>query len=251
MTNIHPLTHTTPSVKKFSFQTVARELQNYLEALLRLIYTADCELCQKILEIQETHLCSNCLESIERLRLAPEETPLAKAPPFVDQAWGLFPYEGPVRKILSTVKFMRKRWLLSIFQKSLRDFFAAQASENSYDAMIPVPISKRKLIEREFNQTEILANLIRKTTRVPVKTKLLKKRFDVPPQSGLNRAERAFNLHGIFQVSRPSKIQGKTFLLIDDIMTTGKTAEEAAKTLKQGGARRVDCFALARTERSL
>lgn len=117
-----------------------------------------------------------------------------------------------------------------------------------YDAIIPVPIHFSRRLEREFNQAEIIAKMISKWTGIPIISNMLHKVCVTPSQNELSREERLANLWGSFRVRKKRLASSQSFLLVDDILTTGATAEEAARVLRQHGAKRVDFIALARTE---
>lgn len=123
----------------------------------------------------------------------------------------------------------------------------------TYDLVAGIPLDSGRRLEREFNQSGLLAERVHRALKRGSKIhprlarKLLFKKRSTAPQSLLGRAERELNLEGVFRVSRPLRVLAKSVLLIDDIFTTGATLEEAAKTLKQAGARRVGYFVIART----
>lgn len=221
-------------------------MKSYWEAFLRLIYPAACAVCETLLELHDEGLCGACLARLEALRFAPEEAALHEHFEAVDEGWALYPYESPAREILSDIKFSKKRWLMRVFRRDLEPLATAITAENHYDVLIPVPIDRQKLLTREFNQSEIAAGLLSRSTRIPLAAGILKKKSATPSQSHLSREERLVNLTRAFQLREGAGLQGKSVLLVDDIVTTGATAEEAARTLKAGGARRVDLFAIAR-----
>ncbi len=165
----------------------------------------------------------------------------------MDEGWTLYPYETPVRDILTGIKFAGKRWLVRIFGQDIQTLAGILTSENHYDAVIPIPIDHKRFIEREFNQSELIARRISKNTGIPLRTHWLLKKHHTPSQGLLSKKERRINLQHVFEMSRLARLEGKSLLLVDDIFTTGATAEEAARTLKAAGAKRVDLFALART----
>ena len=221
-------------------------MKRYCEALLRLIYPASCAVCRDLLELNEESLCAACSAQLAALCFAPEEAVLHERFEAVDDGWALYPYESPAREILSAVKFLKKRWLMRVFRRDLEPLAAAIAAENHYDFLVPVPIDGKKLLTREFNQSEIAAGLLSDCTRIPVAARVLRKKAATPSQSRLSREERLVNLTRAFDVRNTAGVRGKSVLLVDDIVTTGATAEEAARTLKASGARRVDLFAIAR-----
>ena len=113
------------------------------------------------------------------------------------------------------------------------------------DMIIPVPLHKRRLRWRGFNQAEELAYAL--DLHIPILTDILvRKRYTVPQVSMGSKAARQQNLINAFYVDHPHRIQDKNILLIDDIMTTGTTLTECARTLKSAGARSVHCLVLAR-----
>lgn len=219
----------------------------YREAFLRLIYPACCTLCEGMLEIEESGLCASCRTKMESSAYGLEEACASQDFEFLDSAWALYPYESPAGKILSSVKFLKKQWLLEIFEAGLSRIAAAISAETPYDALIPVPIDRTRLFEREFNQAELIAGMASSPARIPVK-KILKKVRRTFSQSGLGKRERQINLFQAFRLRNPAAARGKNFLLTDDIFTTGATGEEAARLLKSHGARRVDILTIARTE---
>ncbi len=211
------------------------------------MYPATCGACTVLLELDEKGLCSNCRSSLQRLRFPVEDSCLPEPLGWVDEGWTLFPYESPVKEILTGIKFARKRWLVRIFREAIDSFFEALAGETAYDVLIPIPLDHRKHFEREFNQSELIAGLIQKKAGIRLNRRVLAKRRHTLPQSQLSREERQINLKNAFRVQKGAQIRGKTVLLVDDVLTTGATSSEAARMLKNHGAKRVDVFALART----
>jgi len=149
--------------------------------------------------------------------------------------------------LLHGVKYSRKDYLLKACLKPASGLARSVTSETWYDAVLPIPIDRLKRVQRHFNQAEILASLLQSSLTPPVKKNFLLKRHSIPSQTSLSRDERAINVYGAFRLRRPEKASGGTFLLLDDVLTTGATANEAARLLKKHGARRVDFLALART----
>jgi len=223
-------------------------MNSYLEAFLRLMYPATCGVCKIMLNLDEKGICHNCQVQLSGLRFTPDEAILHERFRSLDGGWALYPYESPVKDILMAIKFSRKRWLVHVFQEEIRLVITALAAENHYDHLIPIPLDRHKWIEREFNQSELIARLMAPWAGSSVKNNTLSKRRRTMTQSQLSRDQRRANLIRAFRVQQRKNVEGKNLLLVDDIFTTGATAEEAAKTLKNHGAKRVDIFALARTQ---
>lgn len=109
-----------------------------------------------------------------------------------------------------------------------------------------VPLHRRKLKERGFDQSYVLARQMARLCRLPVVEGTLVRVRDTSPQARKNRTERMANVRGAFQVARPEAVAGRRLLVVDDVFTTGATVNEVTKVLKQAGAERVDVFTLAR-----
>jgi len=220
---------------------------SYKEAFLRLFYPAYCGICNTFLSLEEAIVCRHCYDKLRALRFAPEEAVLDQRFTSLDEGWALYPYQSPIREVLVGIKFSKSRQMIGLFKEELRVLADTITSEIHYDGLVPIPMDRQKLIEREFNQANLIADLISSHTQIPVKNRMLRKKYNTPAQSQLNREERKVNLFGAFEVPKTKHVTGKSFLLVDDIFTTGATAEEVARSLKSHGAKRVDLLTLART----
>jgi len=107
------------------------------------------------------------------------------------------------------------------------------------DILIPIPLVRKKLKNRGYNQAEEIAKELSKKLKIPVITDCLIKVKENLPQMELSKEERQENVKGVFKVKNKEKTQGKKILLVDDVYTTGATMEECAKTLKQVGVKEV------------
>lgn len=115
-----------------------------------------------------------------------------------------------------------------------------------YDVVMPVPLHRARLRWRGFNQAAMLAVAVARRIERPLDLGTLLRVRETPPQTRQHRDERARNLKRAFAVRRPARIASRRILLVDDVMTTGATADECARTLLAAGARRVDVLTLAR-----
>ena len=155
-------------------------------------------------------------------------------------AWGL--YAGGLERLLHKFKFERHDFLDDAFANLLHETLIAR-NDLAFDAVVPVPMSRKKERRRGYNQAELLARALAR--RIDVRCEmLLAKKSDGPTQSLLPRDARAANVRHAFRASRKSK--SKSLLLIDDICTTGETLRACANELLRAGAERVCAITLAK-----
>jgi ComF family protein len=105
--------------------------------------------------------------------------------------------------------------------------------------IVPVPLYTAKERERGYNQSFYIAQGLRSVTGLPVSARLLRRIRNTPSQTRLNREERQANVQDAFELGRGADVQGASFILVDDVMTTGATIQECARVLKKHGALRV------------
>ena len=111
--------------------------------------------------------------------------------------------------------------------------------------IVPVPLHSRRISQRGFNQSLELAKQLSRALGVALDANTVTRTRHTAPQTGLSEQERRKNVRGTFHVS--ADMQGKHVAIVDDVMTTGSTVGELARTLKRVGVQRVDVWALART----
>jgi ComF family protein len=168
------------------------------------------------------------------------------SPPAYDRARAAVRYDDVARTLVHALKYgdrldlapMMGRWMARAGQELL-----AQAG-----ALVPVPLHWRRLWTRRFNQSAALAAAISSTTGVPVLHGPLGRIRATPQQVGLKKTERAENVQGAFRVVPTHKpdIAGRRLVLIDDVLTSGATAEACARALLRSGAAQVDVLVFAR-----
>jgi ComF family protein len=115
------------------------------------------------------------------------------------------------------------------------------------DVLMPIPLSRLRRLERGFNQAEVIAAAASRSTGILVDRLSLARKVHTPMHRiGMDQKARELTIHNAFEVSRPRLVSGKNILLIDDVLTSGATASQAAKILKKNGAGQVNVFTLAR-----
>ncbi len=206
--------------------------------LLELLFPRKCVLCGRLLKKHETDLCADCRES------APNY-PMGKTKPqFLDSFAAVWYYEGSVRNSLLRFKFRGRRSYAAAYGRLLA-MRILETREEGFDVLTWIPVSPLRKLRRGYDQVELIAKALGREldlTPMPTLTKIRHNR----PQSGLaGEAKRRANVLGVYRVNDPKVIAGKRVLLLDDILTTGATAAEAARMLKTAGAKEVHCAAVA------
>ncbi|MBI9076014.1 MAG: ComF family protein [Desulfatibacillum sp.] len=177
------------------------------------------------------HVCGGCLEKKNRFGRA--------------RAAGV--YDGPLRTSIHRLKYNRKTSLAKPMGKMLEQAYLDHFGPGGADIAVPVPLHAKRLRQRGFNQSLVLVRNWRNGngTLPPVADCVLSRVRMTRSQAGLKARERARNIRGAFSVTQPELIRDKRVLLIDDVFTTGATANECAKVLLKAGAENVDVLTLA------
>jgi ComF family protein len=231
------------------------------QAALGLLYPPTCIACQAA--TGEPHaLCAECWSQIrfierpfcERLGTPfavdlgmPLLSPAAIAePPVFERARAVARYDEVARKLVHRLKYGDRLELA----RALGAMMARSGAELLAEAelIVPVPLHRWRLWWRRFNQAMALAAAVAKRSGRPCDPFVLARVKATKSQVGLSKAQRGENLQGAFRVPPEMKprLQGKRVLLVDDVLTTGATANAASRALLRGGARAVDVLAFAR-----
>ncbi len=218
----------------------------FLNTILDIAFPVNCISCGK----SGSDLCLACLA----------DSPIAER----ESAKWIFPLydyrHPPIKKALWLFKYSGKKRLAKIFAEALHAKIIEELSELSVmenfssPVLIPIPLSKKRLHERGYNQTELICREIINSNKnsgnnLSLAKNVLVKITDTEHQARIrDRSERLKNLSGSFAVKNSDKenlIKNKNIILIDDITTTGATLNEARKTLKNSGARKIIAFTVA------
>ncbi|MGH8426911.1 MAG: double zinc ribbon domain-containing protein [Gammaproteobacteria bacterium] len=167
----------------------------------------------------------------------------ARRPPFFDAAAAAFVYAWPVNRLLQNFKFHGSLATGRVLALALGEYLELR-EETHPDVLIPVPLHRERLAERGFNQASELVRTLARSLGVPAAADILRRTRATPPQLGLDRQARRRNLRGAFACTSP--VSGLRIAVVDDVMTTGSTAEAIARVLKQAGAIEVRVYAVAR-----
>ncbi len=166
-------------------------------------------------------------------------------PPDFDATQAVFLYDFPIDAMMVRYKYGNMMHLSHLFGQFLRDKTALSLAENQIDLIIPMPMHPTRIKERGFNQAHEIAKVITKHCREKLDFQSAERIKLTPPQASLPLKDRVKNIKGAFQVN--GNLGGKRIAIVDDVMTTGASLNELAKTLKKAGATHVECWVIART----
>ena len=213
------------------------------KSLRDLFYPPRCPLCDELRENRD--ICIDCIGSVQFLEGDFTAPHLDRV--WFDRARSCFAYEGKIMDAIHGLKYSQRFDLIKTFTGYLEKEIKAMGA---YDVIIPVPLHWWRLLRRGYNQSAIMARATGKKLAIKVDCNVLKKTKNIVPQVGLDRNERLKNVRGAFEIN--SKLSGRIkdskILLIDDVLTTGATVNECAKTLiKNARCGSVDVLTIART----
>lgn len=240
-------------------------VKNFYDRILDLVYPPVCGICGKF---NQDFLCKKCQKMLEA-EAKFEIDQVDNQEYFFENHLYIFKYEGIIRKLILNYKFNEKSFLYKTFVNFLlknEKFFKIL---KSYDTIIPVPVSSKRMNERGYNQSELLANDIVKQIieissnhmlngilitqkdniqklKCECVTDCLIKNKNIIEQSKLNKEQRQKNIQGVYILKNKEKLINKKILLIDDIYTTGSTANECCKILQEAKPKKIDVFTVAK-----
>ena len=192
---------------------------------------------------QKQPLCPPCLGKLPRRRF-PWSGKVGASRFSFDRAASPWAYEATARELVLALKYRGRLSLVPFLAAAMGRAVREQISGEPAEAVVPVPLHPTRLRERSFNQAEVLARALAAELHLPLRTDLLARRRPTLPQVELSKKERRSNVEEAF-VLRPGVPVPKRLLLVDDILTTGATAEQCARLLKRAGASTVDVVTLA------
>jgi len=185
-----------------------------------------CTTCGLPLEATEAEECGVCVAK----------------PPRISRTRSAVAYDEISRSIAIRLKYGRKVALA----RTMARFMAPLVQRDDHAILVPVPLHRTRLWQRGFNQSVLVAREIARATGLRSEPSLLRRVKRTPPLKGMNRRQRRKVVAGAFQVEKSLELQGRTVVLIDDVLTTGSTANACARALQRAGAKRVKLVSWAR-----
>lgn len=211
------------------------------DRLLDLLYPTRCVLCRRFMPPGRPSICESCAAALPKT----EDGGRRRGDYFSECVSALY-YENDVREAFHRYKFNGVQAYAPVFGELIAAC-VYEYLEGPYDVLSWTPLDKGRRRKRGYDQAELLARDVGRRLRREV-TPVLRKRRGIRPQSRTgDPAARKANIAGAYTVIDPEAISGKRILLIDDIVTTGSTLSECAKTLLLAGAEEVRCATFART----
>jgi len=206
-----------------------------------------CAQCWEAIERNLPPFCVSCGRRLDKLNRAKNIcTKCLKARFHFDRAFSPCLYTGVIKKLVHEFKYSGKDYLGNPLGRLMNKFIKEYRLPVEYlDFIIPVPLHKSRMREREFNQAQVLGEQVAKEFNKKILPDILLRNRPTRTQTELTFEERRRNVEGSFTVRDARPIKDANILLIDDVLTTGATSSEAAKTLKDSGARIIFVMTLA------
>ena len=208
------------------------------------IYPRVCGICGKL---NRESLCKKCeidLKKQEDANIITEGEEIEEK--YFNELMYLFKYEGQIRKLILDYKFNEKSFLYLTFVNFLTKNEKIFENIKKFDIIIPVPISKKRLKERGYNQSLLIAKEIAKKSNLELVNNCLFKTKNIIEQSKLNKEERENNIKDVYELKNDQLLENKKILIFDDIYTTGSTVNECSKILRKANSTEIGILVLAK-----
>lgn len=231
-------------------------LRPLLADLLALFFPSTCLACSEPLVTGEEHLCTGCraeLPYTDYHLLPPAQNPLAR------RFWGKLPVQhtlsylrflrhGRVQHLLHQLKYQGKSQIGSALGMLYGAELSSVGLATEFDLVVPVPLHRRKLARRGYNQAEAFARGLAAALPCTSAAHALRRTDHTASQTRKGRAERWQNVATVFEVAEAEAVLGRHVLLVDDVLTTGATLEACGAALLAAGARAVSIATIACAE---
>lgn len=201
-----------------------------------------CHECWKQVEFLGNSGCRTCGLPLQATDIDECAACLA-APPRIARIRSAVAYDEISRGLAIRLKYGRKVAIARTMARYMAPLVEARDGDR---VLIPVPLHRTRLWRRGFNQSALVARELSRRLNIDTDLFALRRIRPTPPLKGMSPLQRRRTVAGAFKVSDRARVQGKTVILIDDVLTTGSTAEACAGTLKRAGAQRVELISWAR-----
>jgi ComF family protein len=185
-----------------------------------------CGVCGLPLEATDAETCARCLAS----------------PPRIERTRAAVAYDDLSRGLAIRLKYGRKVGIA----RTMAHYMAPLVKSSPETVLVPVPLHRSRLWTRGFNQSALVASELSRRLKLASDPMMLRRTRRTPPLKGMSALQRRRTVAGAFQVADKAAVAGRTIVLVDDVLTTGSTAEACARALKRAGAARVELISWAR-----
>ena len=185
-----------------------------------------CDCCGLPLQATEQSTCARCLAK----------------PPRIARSRSAVAYDDLSRSLAVRLKYGRK----VAIARTMAHYMASLVKPERESILVPVPLHRTRLWTRGFNQSALVARELSRRLDIAAHPMVLKRTRRTPPLKGMSALQRRKTVAGAFEVADKAAVVGKTIILVDDVLTTGSTAEACARALKRAGAARVELVSWAR-----
>lgn len=209
-----------------------------IERAIRLLFPPRCAFCGALLRREENEICGRCMA---QLRFLPPGS--VRPPQFVDRCAGALDYAQQVRTAVHRLKFRGRQSIAAPFGRLIAYQVRMQMDE-PFDLVAWVPTSAHNLRTRGYDHARLIAAETARRLETPL-VQALRRVRRTEPMFGLSAAERRANVFDAFCAEKDAPLPGARVLIVDDVLTTGATLSECARTLKDAGAERVCAAVLA------
>lgn len=239
----------------------ARALAQIPHDLMDLLLPPSCLCCQRPLDHSQSFLCAHCLPSLSLIDHACLRcgAPLPKVVPETHgclrcqgRSWSfkraiaVGPYHGQLQKLVIAMKKLRHEATTLYFGRLLASRLMTTGAASEIDLIIPVPSHWWRRLVRKVSTAEVLAEAVARELHITWSRQMVRRTRYTPKQGMMRASERKVNVQGAFVAKLPKRWQGARILLIDDVLTSGSTANEVSRALLHAGAQQVIVGAIAR-----
>ncbi len=242
------------------YKKIAEGFAAFTSDVLNLVYPLRCLVCDEPLEAaDEYRLCKRCVDEIRpnpkpwcprcgrsvwRVDLLCPECRRTRYN--FERTYSGYLYDGVLKECIHLFKYEGAQVLSRVLSVLMVRFIRSNPQIiDGIDAVLPVPLHRKRLRQREYNQSAMLASSVSKEFKLPFLDAVVKQRSTLP-QNALNKEQRRHNVQGAFVARQGQAAAGRTILIVDDVFTTGSTIDECSRALLDAGAYRVRAVTLAR-----
>lgn len=227
-------------------------MRRIAEKILDLLYPRRCVMCDMVLDGKENGICQACKPKVSIApypycmkcgkKLEREEEEYCKDcllhPHSFKEGRSLFVYDGPVKRSLYRFKYAGRKEYAKTYARLAEVYLGGYIKEIQPDALLPVPLHRKRYRMRGYNQSEVFAKELGHRMGIPVASKIVSRVKNTLPQKELDLSERQNNLKKAFKINE-NDVKLDTIIIIDDIYTTGSTIDALSTVLKEAGVRNI------------